>query len=143
MTRVDFYILPKLMDMNHFACSIATKAWHKGNLVHIHTKSKQNANLIDELLWVFRDVSFIPHEIYDDVSSVSSPVTIGFDLKHPTNSEVIVNLDDKIPAFISCFKRVVEIVGEEEDNKIIARQRYKQYRNYNFEIHEHKIKHKN
>ena len=139
MSRVDFYILPDGSGVERFACSIASKAWSQGNQVHIHAASEQNANLIDDLLWTFRDISFIPHEVLYGPTNDESAVTIGFGSDYPEKSQVIINLDNHIPDFISSFDRIVEIVGGSENNKQLARQRYRQYRNGDFEIHDHKI----
>ena len=78
MSRVDFYILPEGTGTDRFACTMAKKAWSAGNRVHIHTQSEENARSMDDLLWTFRDISFIPHEIYDGSVNEETPVTIGF-----------------------------------------------------------------
>ena len=139
MSRVDFYILPDGAGTDRFACTIAKKAWATGNRVHIHTQSEEKAKSIDDLLWTFRDISFIPHELYDGTVSEETPVTIGFGNDYPEKSHVIINLDNGIPDFVSNFDRIVEIVGGDETNKQHARQRYKQYKSGDFDTHDHKI----
>jgi len=141
MSRVDFYILPEGAGTDRFACSIAKKAWSTGNRVHIHTQSEEKAKAMDDLLWTFRDISFIPHELYNDDSIVDedTPITIGFGKGFPAQSQVIINLDLEIPAFASKFNRIVEIVGGDENNKKFARIRYKEYKGGDYETHDHKI----
>ena len=139
MSRVDFYILPEGTGPERFACTMAKKAWSAGNRVHIHTQSEENAKSMDDLLWTFRDISFIPHEIYDGSVNEETPVTIGFGKSFPEVSQVIINLDKEIPEFVNSFERIVEIVGGDETNKQFARQRYKQYKSGDFETHDHKI----
>ena len=139
MSRVDFYILPEGTGTERFACTMAKKAWAAGNRVHIHTQSEENAKNMDDLLWTFRDISFIPHEIYDGSVNEETPVTIGFGKSFPEVSQVIINLDKEIPEFVNSFERIVEIVGGDETNKQFARQRYKQYKSGDFETHDHKI----
>ncbi len=139
MSRVDFYILPEGTGTDRFACTMAKKAWSAGNRVHIHTQSEENAKSIDDLLWTFRDISFIPHEIYGGSVSEETPVTIGFGKSFPEASQVIINLDKEIPGFVNKFERIVEIVGGDETTKQFARQRYKQYKSGDFETHDHKI----
>ena len=65
--------------------------------------------------------------------------TIGSGSNHPEQAQVIINLDQDIPAFASSFERIVEIVGGSETNKQLARQRYRQYREGDYDIHDHKI----
>lgn len=139
MSRVDFYILPDGSGTDRFACSIAAKAWSQGNRVHIHMSSEQMANQMDDLLWTFRDISFIPHKIFERTIQDETPVTIGYGSDYPEQTQVIINLDNEVPAFISNFDRIVEIVGGNENNKQLARQRYKQYRDDNYEIHDHHL----
>jgi DNA polymerase-3 subunit chi len=141
MSRVDFYILPEGAGTDRFACSIAKKAWSTGNRVHIHTQSEEKAKGMDDLLWTFRDISFIPHELYNDDSIVDedTPITIGYGNAFPEQSQVIINLDLEIPAFVTKFNRIVEIVGGDENNKKFARQRYRQYKDGDYETHDHKI----
>lgn len=133
MSRVDFYILPEGSGVDRFACSIASKAWANGHRVHIHTQSEETATVVDNLLWTYRDISFVPHEIFDGNSHDETPVTIGYGEHYPEPSQVMINLGTEIPAFAANFDRVVEIVGGTESNKQAARLRYRQYKGDNYE----------
>jgi DNA polymerase-3 subunit chi len=139
MSRVDFYILPDGAGTDRYACMIVKKAWSTGNRVHIHTQSEEKARSMEDLLWTFRDISFIPHELYNDSINEDTPVTIGYGNSFPTQSQVIINLDNEIPEFGPKFDRIVEIVGGDETNKKFARLRYKQYKSGDYETHDHKI----
>ena len=57
----------------------------------------------------------------------------------PKGSQVMINLGSDIPDFVSHFDRIVEIVGGNEPNKQSARQRFRQYKEANYQIHDHKI----
>ena len=139
MSRVDFYILPDGTGIDRFACTMAAKAWSIGNRVHIHTPSEEMAKVLDNLLWTYRDISFVPHEIFDGNINEETPVTIGFGNSFPEQSQVMINLDFEIPDFTSRFDRIVEIVGGNETNKQYARRRYRQYKDKDYETHDHKI----
>ena len=139
MSRVDFYILSDNTNIDRFACNIAAKAWSQGNKVYIHTQSQQSSDTIDSLLWTFRDISFIPHEHYLGDSTEESSVLIGHDSDFPDSYDVIINLNTEIPYFADQFSRIVEIVGGDESTKSMARQRYKQYKSGEYEMHDHKI----
>ena len=78
MSRVDFYLLSSESGIDKFACIMASKAWTAGNNVYIHTDSEDTTKKLDDMLWTFRDISFIPHEIYNGNENIESPVTIGF-----------------------------------------------------------------
>ncbi len=139
MSRVDFYILPDGETVERFACSVTAKAWRSGNRVHIHTANADEANTIDDMLWTFRDISFVPHEVLGQDVDEETPVTIGHGNNYPPDTDVLVNLDRTIPEFSSAFTRIVEIVGGSEEKKKNARQRYRDYRNGSFDVHDHKI----
>lgn len=139
MSRVDFYILAEGTQPERFACSLTAKAWSNGKRVHIHAADERAASGLDDLLWTYRDISFIPHAIYSTEAVDSEPVTIGFGSHYPAHNEVVINLDQEIPDYFSSYERVVEIVGGNEQRKQLARQRYRHYRDNNYEIHDHKI----
>ena len=65
MTKVDFYVLGTSGDRarQHFACRLAEKAYRLDNTIHIRTIDQRAAEQLDELLWTFRDGSFVPHEL--------------------------------------------------------------------------------
>jgi DNA polymerase-3 subunit chi len=51
----------------------------------------------------------------------------------------MINLDYKIPEFAEKFSRIIEIVENNEKNKEIARQRYRQYKESKYELYNHNI----
>ena len=140
MSRVDFYILPENSGRDRFACSIANKAWQSGNNVYIHTHSKQTAISLDDLLWTFQDISFIPHALADQSETPDTPVIIGWQAQAPDNFNVMINLTADIPAIAGRFARIVEIVAGSEEERAVARNRYRGYRDSGHEIHNHDIK---
>lgn len=145
MPRVDFYILPEARsearDVERFACRVAARAWAKGNRVHLHTASEHMAGVMDDLLWTFRDISFIPHERYDgdNRDNPETPVTIGYAHHHPPAAGLVINLDHAIPDFAPAAKRIIEIAGGDEHDRRQARRRYRQYRADEYELHDHRI----
>ena len=96
MPRVDFYLLSDESNMHKFACIIASKAWSAGNYVYMYTESEDATKRMDNLLWTFRDISFIPHEIYNETENNDTPVTIGHGNHFPNHSQVMINLNNNI-----------------------------------------------
>ncbi|MEM7027819.1 MAG: DNA polymerase III subunit chi [Pseudomonadota bacterium] len=139
MPRVDFYILKNGNSVEQFACSITNKALKSGKRIHINTQNEADTAMLDDLLWTFRDISFLPHEIYQGELTSSTAITLGNGNQFPDVAQVIVNLTDSIPAHIDQYERVIEIVGGSENRKDLARQRYRDYRKMKFEIHDHQI----
>ena len=86
MTRVDFYVLPDTADgaRLEFACRIAEKAYTQAHRVYVHAASAAEAARLDELLWTFRDTSFVPHALAGAGISAADapPVLIGHEAGH-------------------------------------------------------------
>lgn len=145
MTRIDFYILEADHgNREQFACRIAEKAYRLGHGVYIHTGDAQQAARLDELLWTFKQGSFIPHGIDGECPDPEAAVLIGHNSAADTSSharqrEVLINLDQEIPLFFSAFKRVAEVVDRQADNKSKGRGRYKFYRDRGYPLDTHTV----
>jgi len=141
MTRIDFYILENKAAVAHnkFVCQLAEKIYKSGHQLLINTDSENVAQRLDDMLWTFRDRGFIPHTIYQQNGSQIEPVLINYSQEPDTHSDVLLNLAKEVPTFFSRFQRVTEIVGQENEQKQLARQRYKFYRDRGYQVVTHKI----
>ncbi|MBT5861765.1 MAG: DNA polymerase III subunit chi [Gammaproteobacteria bacterium] len=139
MAQVDFYVLDKFDEHSRytFACKLAEKAWRLENTIHIHTMSQADAERLDELLWTFRDGSFVPHELVS--SGNPAPVSIGYDSNTIASRDLLINLCDEIPAFADTFPRIAELVTSEENCRQKSRERYAIYRDQGHTLEMHKI----
>lgn len=139
MAQVDFYVLERVDEhaRNTLACKLAEKAWRLENTIHIHTMSKADAERIDELLWTFRDGSFVPHELAG--GNTNAPVTIGFGDGTVEPRDLLITLCDDIPPFAESFPRVAELVTSDEDCRMKSRKRYALYRDQGHVLETHKI----
>jgi DNA polymerase-3 subunit chi len=142
MSQVDFYVLQTSGETSrqHFACRLAEKAYRLKNTVHIQVVDQRSAAHIDDLLWTFRDGSFVPHEIlHEAAGEPASPVTIGSDLPPSGSCDLLINLGDGIPATASAFPRVAEIVTSDDESKKRSRQLFLEYRNSGHKLDSHKL----
>ena len=142
MSRIDFYILADGGESARhvFACRLAEKAYRLNNSVHIRTADGSLASRIDELLWTFRDGSFVPHEIVDAGQAPEAPVTIGSGAGSNTAvSDLLINLSPDIPANIAAFPRIAEIVSSDDDSRLHSRQRFAAYRDQGKTLETHPI----
>ena len=96
--------------------------------------------MIDDLLWTWKQGSFIPHEIQSDANSADSPIVINHmpDLKTDMH-DVLINVAREIPLFFSQFERVTEIVDQDEETRQVARQRYRFYQDRGYPLESHEI----
>lgn len=140
MTRVSFYILKgnKEHDRQVFACRLAEKAYYQGHQIYIHTEDAEQAQQINQTLWSFRADSFVPHQLVDDQDN-SCPIVIGHDTSPPRLMDLLINLGSKQPPFFSQFERVAEFVNDDENNKLIGRERYRFYQQRGYELDTYNI----
>jgi len=143
MTQVDFYILDDTAAdaRQRFACRLAEKAWQQGHRVYIHTGDPELSTHMDELLWSFRQGSFVPHGLDDDAAADDAPIHIGHGGEPRHHDEVLINLDREIPLFFSRFRRVAEVVDGDEENRRGGRERFRFYRDRGYALESHSIKH--
>ena len=146
MARVDFYVLTQTGQQSRhaFACRLAEKAYRLDNTVHIHVGSRDDAQRLDELLWTFRDGSFVPHDLVGkSASDRQSPVTIGYEAdQHEPQDEqkdLLINLCDEIPPFIEAFPRVAELVTSDDECKQLSRKRFAEYRDLGHTLETHNV----
>ena len=142
MAKVDFYVLPGNGELarQQFACRLAEKAYRLKNRVHIHVADSDTVQKLDQLLWTFRDGSFVPHEVLG-VTAVDPdcPITIGCNESSPVDSDLLINLGASIPASAASFPRVAEVVTSDEDSKTMSRQRFVDYREQGHTLNTHKL----
>ena len=142
MMQVDFYLLNSHEEQRRdsFICKLVEKIVRQSNThtIHIHCKDRQETHRLDELLWTFSDVSFIPHNILGEGPDAPPPVQLGFD-GTPKHRDILINLCTTIPIFYSSFQRILEIVPQNEELQAAARERYQFYKTQNCTLNTHKI----
>jgi DNA polymerase-3 subunit chi len=142
MTKVDFYILNASNVNNRlaFVCRLVEKIYKKGHQILIHTDSARQSEEMDDLLWTWRQGSFIPHEVFDAKNKITAPVVINSQPDIGTSmNQVLVNLANDVPKFFSHFERVAEIVDQDEKTRQSARQRYRFYQDRGYPLTTHDI----
>jgi DNA polymerase-3 subunit chi len=141
LIRVDFYLLsddqPDALGL--IACRLLEKAYLKGHKVFVHCSHQQDAERLDELLWTFKDDSFIPHNLQGEGPEPPPAIQIGYDKEPRGFNDILVNLSTEIPTFHTKFKRIIELVASNEEQKEASRVRYKEYRAKGYSLHTHKV----
>ncbi|WP_418212000.1 DNA polymerase III subunit chi [Aquisalimonas sp. APHAB1-3] len=143
MVQVDFHILDSddARARLVYACRLTDKARERGHRVFLRVADDSTAKTLDELLWTFRDRSFIPHAI-DGPGAPDEPVLIGTD-DAPSRGEgdLLVNLANSPVATPGVFQRIVEIGDNDPDVRQSARQRFRWYREQGIEPEHRKVGH--
>lgn len=142
MAKVDFYLLSASGEHARqlFACRLAEKAYKLKNRVNICVPSQDAARVMDDLLWTFRDISFVPHEIVTPADGQpDAPVTIACGGLPGNEYELLINLCDASPENFGSFPRVAEIVSSDEESKSRGRQRFVDYRSQGHTLDTHNL----
>jgi DNA polymerase-3 subunit chi len=141
MPKIDFYVLPESTANAplQFACRLVEKAYKQRHSVYIHTENRAIAHQLDEILWTYRDDSFLPHNLYGDGPDPAPPIQIGFDATPEKHRDILINLHPEVPAFYTQFARVLELIANNPTAQEAGRTRYRFYRTKNLEINTHKL----
>lgn len=142
MAQVDFYVIGGSGSdaRRRFACRLAEKAYRLNNTVHIHAADTQCVQQLDDLLWTFRDGSFVPHEVLESpLTDIPAPITIGCRTAPSRDCDLLINLSEEVPDMVDKFPRVAEIVTSDADGRARSRQRFVDYRERGHTLDTHKL----
>lgn len=142
MTSIDFYILQsnELSKQWLFACRLIEKAVRQGNRVLVATNSAEMSEELNDLLWSYRPESFIAHRVLGGESpDAGEPVVISHELDDISHHDVLVNLSTQRPSFFGRFKRMAEIVVQNEGVLAATRDNFKYYRERGHPLKTHQI----
>lgn len=143
MTRIDFYVLTGNDSAARYdlIAKLSEKAAGRKQNVFVFSEDHEELATLDDTLWNFRPVSFVPHARIDDpVSSLidADPVQLssaepGFD------RQVLINLSPTVPPFFSRFERALEIVNDDPSVRDPGRDRYRFYQQRGYPLKHHKM----
>jgi DNA polymerase-3 subunit chi len=134
VTRVDFYILEEADAgaRRRLACRLAEKAFAQSSRVLMLTA--------DDLLWTFRDRSFVPHELATPGRASTVPVLIGTpESAAGASADILINVSDRMPEDCARYARIVEAVDGEPARRQAGRDRYRAYRERGLPLESHNI----
>ena len=139
--RVDFYLLEGYEKdaVLLVACRLLEKAYLRGHKVFVFCNEKQQAERLDELLWTYKEDSFVPHHLQGEGPTPAPAVQIGYENEPQGFNDLLLNLADAIPPFSKRFRRIMEIVAPDDHAKDISRNHYREYRSHACELHTHDL----
>lgn len=123
----DIHFYHDAEDRVAAACHFAAKAWRAGRKIALAVPDSAEARRIDQWLWTFEPLAFIPHVAADSPLAAETPVLLGEPGAIWPHRDVLINLDAEIPPDFASFRMVVEVVGRSEAERGPARARWRQY----------------
>jgi DNA polymerase-3 subunit chi len=142
---VSFYVLSGAEPTTRlgYACRLAEKAYKLQNRIHAHAGDSAMAKKLDELLWTFRQGSFVPHELLPPVGQPTAPITIGSadgdGPIEPPAADLLINLADQVPAFFNRYSRIAEIIDGSPASREAGRVRHRFYRDQGLDPETHEV----
>jgi DNA polymerase-3 subunit chi len=128
VTRVQFY--HNAENPLALACELAVSAWGTGRKVALRVADAASARTLDQMLWTFDPLAFVPHVMAASPLASETPIIIGqadaaTDWPH---ADMLFNLADDVPPGYQDFRIVVEIVGRSDAVRLPARARWMHYK---------------
>jgi DNA polymerase-3 subunit chi len=97
---------------------------------------------LDEQLWSFSALDFVPHVRAQSLSIqqlAHTPIWLCASCEQGQGRQVLVNLTQAVPSGFEGFERVIEVVSQDEAAKQSARLRWKHYTERGIEIVRHDL----
>lgn len=131
--RVEFHT--GLTDPLDFACRLLRKAQRGGHRLLV-TAFAERLAVLDEQLWTFEQLAFVPHvrlPCRDSAMLARTPIWLVQSQQDAQTAgrpmpPILVNLGAPAPQDMACLDRLIEIVGIDADEAQAARARWRAYK---------------
>lgn len=128
VTRVRFY--HNAENPLALACELTARAYTSGRRVALRAPDADTARRLDELLWSFDQLAFVPHVMSDSRLAPRTPVLLGLGSESGDwgHNDLLFNLADDVPAEFGQFRMLIEVVGQVDSARAQARSRWMHYK---------------
>lgn len=138
MTNVAFHF--NVMDKIFYACRLLRKATRQGAKVTV-TGDNYSLGQIDDALWTFDQLEFLPHCDAEAPKAVLSRtnIVLAKDVRQSPHADVLVNLGVEMPTGFERYLRLIELVGVDQSDRGQARQRWRHYSSRGYPIQTYEV----
>ena len=100
---------------------------------------------LDSDLWTFSATDFVPHcrAQAEPELLAASPVVLATQTEGLPHRQVLVNLGVEVPTGFERFERVIEVVGQDDADRQLARTRWRHYADRGYTMTRHDLTLKN
>lgn len=129
MTRIDFH--SNVPDKIAYVCRLVRKARAQAQpkQIVLLTESQQQLAILDQALWTFSAIDFLPHVCGASPLATQTPVILTdngeFEAPH---YQILINLSTLTPQHFARYERMFEIVSSENADTLAGRSRYSFYK---------------
>ena len=135
LTQIFFY--HNAADRIAASAALISKAFAQHKTLVVYAPEPELAAAIDRHLWTHPPGGFVPHVRADSPLAAQTPILIAQTLDAAdalAHSERLFNLANDVPSGFSRFTSVIEVVGQDADERQASRQRVKFYKDRGYEI---------
>ncbi len=140
--QAQFYLMAEnapqgenLSPEETLACDLSALLWRQGKLILLWCADQAQAERLDDALWARSADEFVPHNLAGEITQMPTPVEVAWPGKRNSQRrDVCINLHAFVPEFISSFNHAIDFVPVNETAKQQARERYKHYRQMNWQM---------
>ena len=126
MTRIDFH--SNVPDKLAYACRLVRKARAADCRVVLLADDRAQLAALDETLWTFSELDFVPHVMANDALAPQTPVILANNtMAELPHHQILINLSLTAPTHFARFERMFEIISSEDADKSTGRERYRFY----------------
>jgi DNA polymerase-3 subunit chi len=120
MARIEFHFnAPALVP---YICRLLRKVHAKGVRAQVVLQ-------LDQALWTFSQLDFLPHCLSSAEPSVleASRVLLSPQVRPDWSRQVLVNLGEGVPEGFESFERIIDVVSVDDLHRAQGRERWRQY----------------
>jgi len=128
MPEVWFYHLEG-SSLDAVLPGLLEKSLERGWRALVRTTSKERMHALDDILWSYRDDSFLAHGRADDPDTELQPILIAYDARDYDARQLLILIDRAEANSIDAFERVILLFdGGDEAALSDARARWKKFK---------------
>jgi DNA polymerase III subunit chi len=138
VTDAVFHVM--VPDRVHYTCRLLRKAIGAGARVAV-VGDPDTLRQLDGALWTFSQLDFLPHAWSDSHANLqsASPILLARLPSQVVGWPVVVNLGGEPVPNAALHEKVIEIVGEQDAELALARQRWKSYQAMGLSPRRHEV----
>ncbi len=132
MTQVFFY--HNAADRITASASLIGRAFLQRKALLVYAPDAEVAAALDRQLWMHPPTGFIPHVDIDSPLAGETLVLIACRLDSLPHDERLANLSSEVPPGFARFTSLIEVVGQQGEERAAGRLRARFYKNRGYDI---------